>query len=78
MVTKTSVGAKVQCPHKEKCSDAESGTCNSCRHNELRSYYEPTYRYPYYVPYYPHIVPDYPYWWGTTTATYGTTANAES
>ncbi len=65
MATKTSLVVRVKCPYGEKCSDTESGKCQSCRHNELRSYYEPNYQ----VPYYPDYTPYYPYW-DTTTIPY--------
>lgn len=49
---------KVECPYKEKCSDADK-LCESCRHNELRSYYEP-------IKYWdPYPAPPYPYYEGT-------------
>ena len=80
MLTKTSLAVKVKCSYGEKCSDAESGMCKSCRHNELRSYYEPNYQphyqpyyyFPYYYPSPPTTDPYYPYC-GTETITYGDT-----
>ena len=69
---------EVKCPYSEKCSDY-SKLCGSCKHNEKRSYYEPTYPvaysyYPtcrYWCPYCQRWVSGWHYCYSTTTT--GTT-----
>ena len=58
---------KVKCPYREDCIDVDSELCKNCLNNRKRSYYKPSYQYPYYwTPYYPNY-PYYPYWYTTTT-----------
>lgn len=60
-------GAKLGCIYWDKCQDAHTDKCKSCRHNPNRSFYEPAVpdpipRVPYipprdpYVPYYPWTI----------------------
>ena len=63
--------ATVECPYKDRCTDA-GVKCATCFHNPKRSYYRPIGADPY-QPYSPYLYSSYPrspdITWITTTAT---------
>ena len=71
----------VKCQYKEKCIDYKK-RCDSCKNNEIRSYYEPVY-YDYWRIVYPYPNAPYPWYpdiitWTTTTGDYGNTCSSDT